>query len=479
MQKQQLSGVIKRARDIMRKDAGLSTDVDRIPQLSWILFLKSFDDLEKRNEELNPNYRPAIEKPYRWRDWASQHEGMTGDELLKFVNNELLTYLRTLKGTKENDPRYVLASLFSETFNRLLSGYLLREVVNLVDEINFQSKDDIFTISHLYESMLKEMRDAAGNSGEFYTPRPVVRFMVEQIAPKIGEKVLDPACGTGGFLVEAHEYMKKHAKTAEDWDILQYKTFYGIEKKPMPYLLGTMNLMLHGLESPNVRRANTLVRPLNEITEKDKVDVIITNPPFGGEEEKGIQDNFPMSMRTAETALLFVQYIMRMLKTGGRCAIVVPNGFLFGDGVAAKIKQQLLEDFNLYAIIRLPNGSFAPYTDIETNLLFFERTGKTKNIWYYQLPMPEGRKKYSKTAPLFYEELEDCLEKLKTLEESDNAWIVRTEDVLQKNCNLDIKNPNNLDDLEKIDPKELLENIIQKEIKILALMKEIQNDFNN
>lgn len=470
MQKQQLSASIKRARDIMRKDAGLSSDLDRTPQLAWILFLKSFDELENKNEKLNPKYRSAIEVPYRWRDWAANDEGKTGNELLKFVNDKLLPHLRGLKGTKENDPRDVLASLFMETHNRMLSGYLLREVANLIDQINFQSKDDIFTLSHLYESILKEMRDAAGTSGEFYTPRPVVRFIVEIIKPKIGEKVLDPACGTGGFLVEAYEYMKKQAKTAEDWDTLQYKTLYGIEKKPMPYLLGTMNLILHGIEVPNLRRANTLTKALNEITEKDKHDVIITNPPFGGEEEKGIQDNFPASLRTSETALLFLQFITRSLKNGGRCGIVVPDSMLSSGGVCQKIREQIISDTNLHSVIRLPEGVFSPYTGVPTNILIFEKGNKTKNIWFYQLNIRDGIKAYSKTKPFEFSELEDVITKYPGRIESENSWIVDIESIIKNNYSLNLHNPNKKNDYSHTTPTILLKEI---EVTQISVNKEI------
>jgi len=392
----QLSSIIKSARDLMRKDAGLSGELDRLPQLSWVLFLKCYDDLEQRRADeailAGKKHRPAIPSPYRWRDWAADPDrGLTGPELIDFVNNKLLSALRELSGS---DEQVVIASLFRETYNRMLSGYLLRDLVNLVNSIHFQSHDEIFTLSHLYESMLKEMRDAAGDSGEFYTPRPVVRFMVEHVAPNLRERetVLDPACGTCGFLVEAYEHLKKQRLSAEDEAWLQTEALHGIEKKPMPYLLGTMNMLLHGIESPNVRRANALEKPLKEIGEADRCDVIVTNPPFGGEEEAGIQLNFPEATRTGETALLFLQFIMRSLKPGGRCAVVVPNGTLFGDGVAARIKERLLKDFNLHTIVRLPNGVFAPYTSIPTNLLFFDRSGPTTDIWYYEQPLPEGRK---------------------------------------------------------------------------------------
>ena len=373
----QLSSVIKSARDIMRKDAGLNGDLDRLPQLSWMLFLKCYDDLERRREDdaivSHKAYKPVIPAPYRWRDWASDPDkGATGEDLIKFINNDLIPALRNLSGS---DERLKIAELFKETYNRMLSGYLFRDVVNLVDGIHFQSKDEIFTLSHLYESMLKEMRDAAGDSGEFYTPRPVIKLIVDRVKPKLGERILDPACGTGGFLVETYEVLKPQTHTAEDEVALQTRSLFGIEKKQLPFLLGTMNLLLHGLEVPNIRRDNALRNPLNEIGEKDRYEVIVTNPPFGGEEEAGIQLNFPEATRASETALLFLQFLMRSLKPGGRCGMVVPNGTLFGDGVSARIKEGLLRNFNLHTIVRLPNGVFAPYTSIPTNLLFFDRPG--------------------------------------------------------------------------------------------------------
>ena len=464
----------------MRKDAGLSTDVDRIPQLSWILFLKAFDDLEKERALLNPNYREAIEKPYRWRDWAAEEEkGLTGDDLINFVNNDLFPYLRGLVGVDEKDQRTVIAEVFQEIYNSMRSGYLLRDIVNLVNKIDFTSSDDIHTMAHLYESMLKEMRDAAGSNGEFYTPRPVIRFIVNQIKPQIGEKILDPALGTGGFLTESYEYMKSQQKTVEDREILQYHTFFGIEKKPMPYLLGMMNLVLHGIEKPDVKRDNSLRIPLYEITEKDRVNVIMTNPPFGGEEEKGIISNFPVATRTSETALLFLQHIMRKLKYGGRCGMVIPNGVLFATGVAARIKKDLLENFNLHTIVRLPRGVFAPYTGIETNLLFFEKSGPTKEIWYYEHPLPSERQKlknpcYTKSKPLRYEEFRPLIEWWNNRVENEHSWKVTVEDAIKNNYNLDIKNPNKARVEEYRDPEEIMNSIDEKEKRILDLIQEMK-----
>ncbi len=481
--KAQLSSLIKSARDIMRKDAGLNGDLDRLPQFSWVLFLKCFDDLEQRREAeavmAGEAYKPVIPKGYRWRDWAADSDkGRTGPELIDFVNNDFLPKLRSINGSEE---RQVIAAVFGETYNRMLSGYLLRDVVNLVNGVNFNSSDDIFTLGHLYESMLKEMRDAAGDSGEFYTPRPVVRFIVDRVAPKIGEKVLDPAAGTGGFLVEAYEYLKPQQKISSDRKKLQTATLFGVEKKPMPYLLGMMNLLLHGVESPNLRRDNALKTPLKEIGEKDRFDAIITNPPFGGEEERGIQLNFPEATRASETALLFLQFLMRSLKPGGRCGMVVPNGTLFGDGVAARVKEQLLTDFNLHTIVRLPNGVFAPYTSIPTNLLFFDKTGPTKEIWYYELALPEGRKNYTKTAPMQDAEFAECKDRwdASRREAGPRSWLVKATDVAANNYNLDIKNPNRQDDYAHMPPEQLAADIARKEARIAEIMTEIEAVLRN
>src|SRR3989454_3639685 len=399
---QQLGSIVKSARDIMRKDKGLNGDLDRLPMLTWVMFLKFLDDMEQIREQeaalAGKKFRPAIEPPYRWRDWAAKEAGITGDELIAFINNDeavrpdgtrdvgLFAYLRGLQGANGRDRRDVIATVFKGTVNRMINGYLLRDVINKVNDIHFTSSDEIQTLGHLYESMLKEMRDAAGDSGEFYTPRPVVRFMVEVINPRLGEVILDPACGTGGFLLESFKHLEKQCKTVEDRQVLQTESIFGGEAKPLPYLLAQMNLVLHGLESPKIDPLNSLRFPLREIGDKDRVDIIMTNPPFGGEEERGILSNFPEDKQTAETALLFLQLIMRKLRRpvggskGGRCGMVVPNGVLFGDGVCARIKEELLKEFNLHTIVRLPNGVFAPYTSIPTNLLFFDRTGPTKHI---------------------------------------------------------------------------------------------------
>lgn len=475
-----LSSAIKTARDIMRKDAGLSGEVDRIPQLAWMFFLKAFDDAERNRKVTDRRFRPAIEPPYRWRDWAADaKEGRTGEALLDFVNGELLPYLRGLTGTGERDPRDVLAAVFKETFNRMLSGYLLRDVVNKVNQINFASSDDIHTMSHLYESMLREMRDAAGDSGEFYTPRPVIRFIVQQVDPRPGEAVLDPACGTGGFLVEALEHVRPKVKTTQQRRALE-RNLRGIDKKPLPYLLGMMNMLLHGLDQPSIVRDNALSRPVTQVRRADRVDVVLTNPPFGGEEEKGIPDNFPAGTRTSETALLFLQLIMRSLKEGGRCGMVVPNGVLFGDGVAARIKKQLLAECNLHTIVRLPSGVFAPYTDIPTNLLFFEKTGRTKDVWFYEIRPPEDRKKYSKTKPMHFEEFAGCQGwwgglSRRGRKENDNVWRVPIGEIEEGDrFDLDRKNPHGPEDLAHRPPDDLVAELLAMEAEITALLRDVQ-----
>lgn len=493
---QRLASIIKSCRDIMRKDKGLNGDTDRSPMLTWIMFLKFLDDNEQMREMeaklAGQKFKGAIEAPYRWRDWAAKADGITGDELIAFANQEkairpdgttgkgLFTYLRGLQGTNGGDRRDVIAAVFKGIVNRMINGYLLRDVVNKINDINFGSSDDIHILGMLYESLLKEMRDAAGDAGEFYTTRPVVRFIVKALDPKLGETILDPASGTGGFLVEALEHLRAQEKSVEDHATIQQKSIYGIEAKPLPYLLCQMNLLLHGLDYPQIAPSNALDVTIKEIGDKDRVDIIMTNPPFGGEEERGILSNFPEDKQTAETALLFLQLIMRKLRRplggnkAGRCGMVVPNGTLFGDGVCARIKKELLEEFNLHTIVRLPKGVFEPYTPIETNLLFFDRLGPTKAIWYYETPLPEGRKKYTKTKPMQFEDLGPCLKWWKKRVENECAWRVPVSRVVENGYNLDIKNPSCLKDYEHMSPEKLVEDILAKEHKINKIIQQIK-----
>jgi type I restriction enzyme M protein len=491
---ERLGTVIKSCRQIMRKDKGLSGDLDRLPLLTWVMFLKFLDDMEwieaSRAKMRRAKYRTTIEQPYRWRDWAAQENGITGPELIAFINQEeatrpdgttgpgLFAYLSGLHDGPTSRKR-VIASVFSRLTNRMQSGYLLRDVINTVNSIHFESQDELFTLGHLYESMLREMRDAAGDSGEFYTPRSVVKFMVEAVNPRLGETILDPACGTGGFLAETFNHLGKQVKTVQDRKVLQEQSIFGGEAKPLPYLLCQMNLLLHGLEAPQIDPENSLRFPLNELGDRDRIDVILTNPPFGGEEERGILSNFPENKQTTETALLFLQLIMRKLKRGrkpGRAAVVVPNGTLFGDGICARIKEELLTTFDLHTVVRLPWGVFEPYTQIPTNLLFFDRSGPTETIWYYEQPLPEGRKKYTKTSPLQYEELGDLLKWFKTTRRQENAhaWKIKVKDVLASGCNLDIKNPRGAEALAHLPPEQLAESIAYKNHRIGKIIDEMK-----
>jgi type I restriction enzyme M protein len=494
---QMLGGLLKSARDIMRKDKGLNGDLDRLPLLTWIMFLKFLDDLEQQGADetklAGKKFRPAIEPPYRWRDWAANSQGITGDELLAFINNDeamrpdgkkgpgLFAYLRSLSSSNGDNRRDVIATVFKGVDNRMKSGYLLRDVINKVNGIHFTSSDELHTLGALYETMLREMRDAAGDSGEFYTPRAVVRFMVEVIDPRLGETILDPASGTGGFLVEAYSHLDKQVETVANRNKLQRTSLFGCEPKSLPFLLCNMNLLLHGLDAPQIDPGNALRFKLSEIGEKERVDVILTNPPFGGEEEKGIQGNFPDDRQTAETALLFLQLIMRKLKRQptsadrpARAAVVVPNGTLFGDGVCARIKEELLKEYNLHTIVRLPNGVFAPYTGIPTNVLFFDRAGPTKNVWYYEQPLPVGRKNYTKTQPLQFEEFGDCMKWWKKRKENELAWKVPVKELLETNCNLDRRNPRGKIDFVHLPPSQLVDDILKKELRITELMQEIK-----
>jgi type I restriction enzyme M protein len=454
---QRLGTIIKSSRDIMRKDKGLSGEIDRLPVLTWIMFLKFLDDMESMREEeatlSGKKFKLAIEPPYRWRDWAAKEDGITGDELIAFINQEecrrpdgskgagLFSYLRGLRGVEGGDRRDVIATVFKGTVNRMINGYLLRDVINKVNGIHFTSSDEIHTLGNFYESMLKEMRDAAGDSGEFYTPRAVVRFMVNVVDPKIGETVLDPACGTGGFLVEAFAHMEKQCKTVQQRRQLQQNSIIGNEAKPLPYLLAQMNLLLHGLETPRIGLGNSLAVPLREIGDKERVDVVLTNPPFGGEEERGILSNFPEDKQTAETALLFLQLVMRKLRrvpAPGRAAVIVPNSVLSDGGVGARIKEELLRNFNLHTIVRLPAGVFAPYTAIPTNILFFDRSGQTHETWVYVHPLPPERKSYTKTFPLASSEFDPCLKWWKSRVENEQACRFSFDDAVARGFNLDV-----------------------------------------
>ena len=451
-----VSTTIKSIQDIMRKDAGVDGDAQRIGQLVWMFFLKIFDDQEQELELLQDDYASPIPERLRWSNWAADAEGITGDELLDFINNDLFKTLKELElNARTNGRGIVVRSVFEDAYNYMKNGTLIRQVVNKINDIDFNRSSDRHTFGDIYEQILKDLQ-SAGNAGEFYTPRAVTQFMVDMVDPQLGEKVLDPACGTGGFLSCTIEHVRgQYVKTAEDEQLLQQSVF-GVEKKALPHLLCTTNMLLHGIEVPaNIRHDNTLARPLRDYGPKDRVDVVVTNPPFGGTEEDGIEANFPASFRTRETADLFLVLIAHLLKAGGRAAIVLPDGTLFGEGVKTRIKEKLLEDCNLHTVVRLPNGVFNPYTGIKTNLLFFTKGEPTKEVWYYEHPYPEGYKSYSKTKPMRIEEFAPEKSWWENRQESEQAWKVSIEQIKANGYNLDIKNPNTVED-DLGDPEELL-----------------------
>lgn len=450
-----LGTTIKSIQDVMRKDVGVDGDAQRIGQLGWLLFLKIFDDREQERELLE-DYRSPIPARLQWRSWAADAEGITGDALLNFVNNDLFPTLKELPLTdRPGDPSVVVRGVFQDAYNYMKSGTLLRQVINRINGIDFNRSQDRHLFNDIYEQILRDLQ-SAGNAGEYYTPRAVTQFMVEMTDPRLGDEVLDPACGTGGFLVNVIEHIRsRYVKTPEQEAELQ-RSLHGVEKKPLPHLLCTTNLLLHGLDVPTqVRRDNTLARPLRDYTAKNRVHVIVTNPPFGGEEEQGIETNFPAQYQTRETADLFLVLIMHLLKDGGRAAVVLPDGFLFGEGIKSRIKERLLEECDLHTIVRLPKGVFAPYTGINTNLLFFTKGRPTRDVWYYEHPYPPGQKSYSKTRPIRIEEFDTEKAWWSDREENEHAWRVPVEEIRKRKYNLDIKNPNVADEDHR-DPDELL-----------------------
>lgn len=469
--------VIKSIQRIMREDAGVDGDAQRISQLVWLIFLKVVDTKEEEYELYNEDYVSPIPEDLRWRNWAIDQEGITGTDLLDLVNNKLFPTLKELNLEEETSPlSRTIKAVFEDSFNYMKSGTALRKVINKLNEVHFEKIEDRHLFNDIYEQILKDLQ-SAGNAGEFYTPRGVTDFMVEIINPQLGETILDPACGTAGFLVSSIEHIKKSVKGVEDKKILE-NSILGIEKKPLPHSLATTNLILHDIEVPNIRHDNSLITPLKDIKNKDRVDIILTNPPFGGTEEDGIEKNFPQTFQTKETADLFLVLIVEKLKLGGRGAVVLPDGSLFGEGVKTRIKENLLKECNLHTIVRLPNGTFSPYTDINTNLLFFNKGEKTENIWYYELPLPTGYKKFTKTKPLKNEHFNELKEWWNNREENELAWKVSIEDIISKNYNLDFKNPHKQEEEKTYTTNELidiLENSMKKSIDIL---EEIKNEID-
>lgn len=443
----------------MRKDAGVDGDAQRISQLGWMLFLKIFDEMEEEWETIKDNYKSPIRTDLRWRNWAADEEGLTGDDLLDFVNNTLFPTMKNMKLRNNKDSAKMVRDVFEDSYNYMKSGTLLRQVINKINtDINLNTQAERHAFNDIYEQILRDLQ-SAGNAGEFYTPRPVTQFIVEMIDPKLGETILDPACGTAGYLVNAIEHIRKHSKvkTLADREKLQ-NSIKGVEKKPLPHMLATTNMILHGVEVPTIEHDNYLNKTWANWTEKERVNVIITNPPFGGMEEDGVENNFPLTYRTRETANLFMSLIIHLLKDEGRCGLVLPDGFLFGEGVATRIKENLLEKCNLHTIVRLPNGVFSPYTGIPTNLLFFTKGSSTKEVWYYEHPYPAGQKSYSRSKPINIKEFDQEKKWWNKRKVNEFAWKISIEQIKAKNYNLDFRNPSS----EEVAPTSSTEEVIKE-----------------
>jgi type I restriction enzyme M protein len=481
-----VSGIIKSIQDIMRKDVGVDGDAQRISQLVWMFFLKIFDDREAELEFLEEGdkpYQSPIPENLRWRNWANDPEGITGDELADFINQQLFPTLKDKLPTQgeQGNRAQVIRDLFEDTYNYMKSGTLTRQVINKICEIDFNTQQDRHTFGNIYEQILKDLQ-SAGNAGEFYTPRAITEFIVNRINPQLEEKVLDPACGTGGFLSNVIEHKRKAFVQNPEDEIKLQDSLLGVEKKSLPYMLCVTNMILHGIDTPsNIRHNNTLSRPYKDYSGKDRVQVIITNPPFGGMEEDGIENNFSANLRTRETADLFMALIIKLLKQEGRAAVVLPDGFLFGEGMKTRLKQSLLEECNLHTIVRLPNGVFAPYTGIKTNLLFFTKGKATEQIWYYEHPYPKGVKSYNKTKPMQFKEFKteidwwgDEADDFASRVETEQAWKVSIEAIKASNYNLDIKNPHVGEQINH-DPEELLQQYQQQQATLTSLRSELKD----
>lgn len=480
-----ISGTIKSIQDTMREDVGVDGDVQRLGQLVWMLFLKVVDDRENELATLalleGITFKSPIPEKFRWRNWAANDEGMTGGELKDFIDNELFPALQNL-AVENDDPRArVVQNVFADAYNYMKSGGLIRKVINQIQKgFDFNKSKERHAFGDIYEQLLRDLQ-AAKNSGEFYTPRAVTTFMAQMIDPQLGESVLDPACGTGGFLTSAIEHKREnYVQTAEDEKILQ-NSIYGIEKKPLPHLLCTTNMILHGIDVPvKIIRDNTLSYSLNHWVKEKRVDVVLTNPPFGGTEEQGIEKNFPSKFQTRETADLFMVLIIQLLKAHGRAAVVLPDGFMFGEGIKTAIKEKLMEDCNLHTIVRLPKSVFAPYTSISTNILFFTKGKKTEHIWFYEHQLPQGVKAYNKTKPLQLKEF-DTLKAWWGVESdgfatriaNQQAWKVSLQDIIGRGYNLDIKNPHLIEEDVK-DPEELLSKYESLEAEVAKIRQQLK-----
>jgi type I restriction enzyme M protein len=470
---------VKSIQDIMRQDSGVDGDAQRISQLCWMFFLKIIDDQDQQLELMQDGYHSPIPSKLRWRSWAADPEGITGEDLLTFVNTELFPKLKALSVAGEkNGRRRVVRDVFEDAYNYMKSGQLMRQVVNKINEVDFNNLAERQHFGDIYEQILTDLQ-SAGNAGEYYTPRAVTAFMAERIDPHPGEILLDPACGTGGFLTCAIRHMRdRYVKKVEDERRMQ-EALRAVEKKQLPHMLCVTNMLLHGIENPSfVLHDNTLARPYISYGASDRVDIVLTNPPFGGREEDGIESNFPKHFQTRETADLFLALIIRILKPEGRAAVVLPDGSLFGEGVKTRIKEHLMEECNLHTIVRLPNSVFKPYATVGTNLLFFEKGTPTKAIWFYEHRVPDAQKAYSMTKPIRIEHLKPCIDwwggaKRKGRVETEVAWKVSAEEVKARGYNLDIKNPHAVEDSHG-DPAELLAKLNEADRQTRALRDQLK-----
>lgn len=470
---------VKSIQDIMRQDAGVDGDAQRLSQLCWMFFLKIIDDQDQALEITRDDFRSPIPKRLRWREWAANPEGLTGEALLGFINGDLFPTLKELRasGSAANRGR-VVKGVFEDAYNYMKSGQLMRQVINKINAVDFNDLAERRHFGEIYEQLLNDLQ-SAGNAGEYYTPRAVTAFMVDRIDPKPGETLFDPSCGTGGFLTCAIRHMRERYVKKPRHEQDMQAALRAVEKKQLPHMLCVTNMLLHGIEDPGfVRHDNTLARPYISYTQADRVDIILTNPPFGGREEDGIESNFPAHFRTKETADLFLALFIRLLKPGGRAAVVLPDGSLFGEGVKTRLKEHLMEECNLHTIVRLPNSVFKPYASIGTNLLFFEKGTPTRDIWYYEHRVPEGQKAYSMTKPIRVEHLQGCIDwwggaQRENRVETPQAWKVTAEEIKARGHNLDIKNPHTVAD-DHGDPEELLQRLDAAEAETARLRNQLK-----
>ena len=469
-----ISSIIKNVRNIMRQDRGVSGDAQRLEQLGWMLFLKILDDKDQELELIREHYKSVIPEKFQWRNWAANPEGITGEELLQFIDHPtdgLFSSLKALKSSHSPERASLVREVFDGSNNYMKSGYELRRVINQLNGFDFNNSEDRHIFGTVYESILLELRDA-GNKGEYYTPRAITQLMTRMINPRLGEKVLDPAAGTGGFLSAAIDYIRaKEVHTLDDEAVLQ-KSISGWELKPVSYVLGLTNLILHGIDVPDWHYIDSLKTEYNSIGSKQQVDVILANPPFGASIAEGVESNFPLSYRCRESADLFVILMIQLLKPGGRCAIVLPDGCITGDGYKERIREKLLTECKLHTIIRLPQSTFHPAT-VSTNLLFFEKGAPTKKIWYYEHKLPEGQKSYSKTKPIHFEEFSPLIEWWNKREENDSAWCVSIED-LKGRFDLDISNPHRASTVKLESSREVLGKLSSSIEAIRRLLADIQ-----